>query len=112
LRETKRHVFQEFPREFWAERERRRTARGGAQFPRRRGGMHPETGTALNVVCTTKKWPYSTDLESHTFVFGYTEIKAATTSISRQCVGIYCWKQVCIEEGHTAENMGTFIKVL
>ena len=52
------------------------------------------------------------DLEGRAAVFGYTEIEAATTWISRQLVGIQCWKQVCIEEGRTTVNLGTFIEVL
>jgi len=35
-----------------------------------------------------KERPYSMDLEGRAAVFGYTEIEAATTWISRQLVGI------------------------
>jgi hypothetical protein len=69
--------------------------------------MHPKTGTTLNVgPYNRKERPYSMDLEGRTAVFGCTEIEAATTWISRQLVGIYCWKQVRTEEGRTTSKSG------
>jgi len=39
-------------------------------------------------------------------------MEAATTQISRQFVGIYCWRQVHTEECHSTVNLGIFIEVL
>jgi hypothetical protein len=82
-------------------------------FPRGREGTHPKSGTPFNVVPYSRKERlYNMDLEGRIAVFGCIEIDTATTQISRQLEGIYCWKQVLTEEGRTKTNLGTFIKVL